>query len=426
MSIPTDRYYDKIVFKKDGIVSEILKAKTNSEYGSVLSRFHLDKILVFSEHINNNNNSSFIGAVEINSKNYDLHKAEHRSNVRLFQNNKNYVLLKDAGLNTLSYSEHISGREVIFANFISINFRVDSAYFSSTNEIGVQYRVGNGPWHYHLTNYLVEKGLSEDLTAEFSAYEEKTDVMPNVNYRIITINSQGTHLSLDRTVTPADIILNINYKRYNSPSDESYINSNLFIPKGDLDRALGVLNLNYAQATGVFAYETPNCINKVADGYYDGLTNNLVEIKSGELKRLFKKVIPDIGIMLAMDYEYSEDIRMRHVVVSMYYMNNSYSNKDTTLTYSIALFDNYGNQCEPSILFQNGAEGSMPSQKSVTITPGGYFSDYTNLWIGYKMTLEGYSLGFKNVTISSGKVNYDYQLPIDSMPDEFKLFRMMR
>lgn len=141
----------KLIAEKDKVRYNILYAKELKEYQSLLnikSIFFLDYL--FRQKIEGED--VFIGGVEYNSDNYYIRKPSRASKLRVSAPisatiRKNYILLNDAGLNTMAYIMVSVQSQRPYANYTKFYFYVRSAYYSVTTKFGFRYRVDGGYWY---------------------------------------------------------------------------------------------------------------------------------------------------------------------------------------------------------------------------------------------------------------------------------------
>ena len=141
----------KLIAEKDKVRYNILYAKELKEYQSLVnikSIFFLDYL--FRQKVEGED--VFIGGVEYNSDNYYLRKPSRASKLRVSVPvsdtvRKNYILLNDAGLNTMAYIMVSVQSQRPYANYTKFYFYVKSAYYSTTTKFGFRYRVDGGYWY---------------------------------------------------------------------------------------------------------------------------------------------------------------------------------------------------------------------------------------------------------------------------------------
>lgn len=108
-----------------------------SAYGSsIKSLFYLDLLLIGAD--------GFLGAIEDNptSLNYQMHNPARFSKIRIKgSDGKKYIVLNDAGLNTLGYAPGVAWESLEIGN-IQVKSSFYSAYYVDTDSHGFKWRIG--------------------------------------------------------------------------------------------------------------------------------------------------------------------------------------------------------------------------------------------------------------------------------------------
>ena len=249
----------------NGVLSDIFYAKELTEYSSLESiklLFYLDYL--FPTTIAGEN--CFIGGVKVGSGYYYMHKETRLSPFAVRYNAEDFILLNDAGLNTLPYIS-VQIPTVKWANYTKIKMTVTSAYYSSTTEYGIYYRVrGTTEWIKNQAGYSVNSKTTKNDMRLITGAADHAGV--TIEFKGYAINEEGEfQSSVYSFVTDDAIVFQLARpvaSLYTIPSDNSI---NFFLTQTE-NYELGHIE-KVSSARNVQVYGDADMSTFVADGLYN-------------------------------------------------------------------------------------------------------------------------------------------------------------
>ncbi|WP_316841304.1 hypothetical protein [Pedobacter gandavensis] len=188
-----------------------------SEYGDkIKEKFYIDELLVIDDQ---QGNKAFLGMVKDipGSLNYRMHATKRQFKQQLVPSdiNQPYIVMNDAGLNTLAFTSDVLDYKVQFDVFFA-KYSYKSAYYVNTSSYGLEYRKnegsGYGPWQLVNQGYIPEK----EVRNEISNTVYFTDNLglnggTTVEFRGITVNEEGEFRTESTVVKLTDKPIQLTY-----------------------------------------------------------------------------------------------------------------------------------------------------------------------------------------------------------------------
>ena len=219
---------------------------------------------------------SFVGFINPSGTNALYHNSTRYSRGRVGKDAIGYILLNDAGLNTLGICETQSNI-LKYANLVLNNAFFRSAYYLDSTSFGLKYKVNNGNWVVAPNQNLNEgaqPNLNKKLTYSsplvFYPPAEKGD---NIQVKAYIENAEGLfegnviNFIAEDSIVQVDAIFRIDPQ---SSSGETPVD---FWMLSEQYAALGTLT-DQGQQSGLFGHTSPYRDIPIASGWYIGMLPN--------------------------------------------------------------------------------------------------------------------------------------------------------
>lgn len=270
MAAPSNAYRNKSLWMRGGTTNyEHKVAILQEDKATMLERFYLDDLVAVKV---DGTNDGVIGAVIIGGDNEKMHNITTRGGVgRVRVQGQTARLLNDAGLNTKGNAT-IEDIIVQWGNLVALQIKYDSAYYLSSSNLGLRWRVGGGAWSDVTLHTYLAQNSTLSLVGEFNP---DLEIGQSVELQLVHTNPEGTYYSPSVNVVAGERVQSFDAIRRNSPCSETGQTYETLWMFEDQVALLPTVTTE-AAVTGIYVYTDYTMTTVMPSGWYLGFADDKV------------------------------------------------------------------------------------------------------------------------------------------------------